>query len=65
VVFFNHFLDKYEPPYPYFLSVSTTLSSNFLPPGHLTCKYITVIEAKVNDSPAVGVKAKKKSFSAN
>lgn len=34
---FIHSFDKYEPEYPYFLSVFRNLSSNFLPSAHLTC----------------------------
>lgn len=38
---FNHSFDIYAPLYPYFLSVSTNLSSNFLPSTHFTCYGIT------------------------
>jgi len=34
---FFHSSDRYEPLYPYFLSVSTNISSNFFPFGHFTC----------------------------
>jgi len=34
---FSQFSDIYEPLYPYFLSIPTNLSSNFLPSGHFTC----------------------------
>lgn len=36
---FNQFFDKYEPWYPYFFRISTNLSSNLLPSGHLTCAH--------------------------
>lgn len=43
---FNQSFDRYVPLYPNFWSVSTNLSSNFLPSSHFTCYHNNLMNRK-------------------